>query len=374
MTRWILLAVLVVAVSAAGTFFITSSPMADLERASASATQKPDGPLPAVVVAEDLTHHFTVMAVETSDSHVWTLKNEGQGDLVLKGGHASCTCTVPDLKEGETTVVKPGQAYKLRVEWKPKAAGRFQKTAQIFTNDPKHESLTFEIEGDVRPPIVMSPDLEVLDMMLVSNDKEHDYYLLFYSPDQPEMKILSATTTRPELLEVTEEPLDDQQKAWLKQQKARGGHKLRIRAKPTSMLGLFNEELVVKTDHPGAPEFKKLVTGRIVGPVSVIPTTVKLNVTSAKGATALATIMVVGQEHTNFDVEKKPENLKVAIAPVDEKSKAGGDVKSHAYRMTVTVPPGTPPGIIQEPIVLKTDNPKARELKVDVYIQVLGEI
>ncbi len=68
---------------------------------------------------------------------------------------------------------------------------------------------------------------------------------------------------------------------------------------------------------------------------------------------------------------KKPDALKVAIAPVDEKIKE--NAAGRGYRMTVTVKPGTPAGVIDTPIQLKTDHPKAAEVVVPVEIQVLGE-
>ena len=36
--------------------------------------------------------------------------------------------------------------------------------------------------------------------------------------------------------------------------------------------------------------------------------------------------------------------------------------------MTVTVPPGTAPGPVDGEVILKTDNPSARELKIPVSI------
>ena len=38
--------------------------------------------------------------------------------------------------------------------------------------------------------------------------------------------------------------------------------------------------------------------------------------------------------------------------------------------MTVTVPPGTPGGLVDDRIVLKTDHPQAGEIKIPVSIYV----
>jgi len=54
----------------------------------------------------------------------------------------------------------------------------------------------------------------------------------------------------------------------------------------------------------------------------------------------------------------------VAIAPEDRPGAMG------KYRMTVTVPPGLSPGLVDEPIVLKTDHPKGGEVRIPVMIYV----
>ena len=59
-----------------------------------------------------------------------------------------------------------------------------------------------------------------------------------------------------------------------------------------------------------------------------------------------------------------PENLEVSIAR-DDRPDAPGQ-----YRLRVTVRPGTPPGVLDRPIVLKTDHPKAGEVRIPVSIYV----
>ena len=54
----------------------------------------------------------------------------------------------------------------------------------------------------------------------------------------------------------------------------------------------------------------------------------------------------------------------IAIAPSDPNS----EEQKGRYRMTVKVPPGVAPGKIMDEIVLKTDHPKATELKIPVDV------
>ena len=67
---------------------------------------------------------------------------------------------------------------------------------------------------------------------------------------------------------------------------------------------------------------------------------------------------------TKFTIERKPEKIDVQIVP-NEQSGAKG-----RYRLIVTVPRGTPPGLIDDEIVIKTDHPKVSEIKVPVNVVV----
>ena len=75
--------------------------------------------------------------------------------------------------------------------------------------------------------------------------------------------------------------------------------------------------------------------------------------------------MVRGGKETHFEVASAPEKLKIDIVPDDSPGMKG------RYRMTVTVPPGTPSGKIEGEIVLKTDHPQVQELKIPVDLIVL---
>ena len=87
-------------------------------------------------------------------------------------------------------------------------------------------------------------------------------------------------------------------------------------------------------------------------------------VNGKEGASGQLTMLVREGRPTNFKVLRKPEKLEVSVAPNDTPTLKG------RYRLTVTVPPGTPPGLIDDEIIFQTDHPKVSELKVPVNIVV----
>ncbi|HEX8204383.1 MAG TPA: hypothetical protein VF590_28145, partial [Isosphaeraceae bacterium] len=191
------------------------------------------------------------------------------------------------------------------------------------------------------------------------------------SPDRPDLKIQPPAASRPQFLVATVGPLTDQDREKLKIE--RGGYRIDVDLKPGMPLGTFREELAIATDHPGRPEVRLPVSGNVVGPISTVPETVDLSgVLSNRGRVAVYMLIVRGQESTHFELAKVPEKLKVTIAPADETQDSGAAAKMRRYRMTVTVPPGTDPGVIAGSIVLKTDHPLAGEVKIPVKVVVVG--
>lgn len=75
-------------------------------------------------------------------------------------------------------------------------------------------------------------------------------------------------------------------------------------------------------------------------------------------------LTVRGGRDTHFEVAGAPEPLKVTIVP-DEKSGRKG-----RYRLTVTVPPGAPAGLVNQRIILKTDHPQVGQIEIPVSIYI----
>jgi hypothetical protein len=72
--------------------------------------------------------------------------------------------------------------------------------------------------------------------------------------------------------------------------------------------------------------------------------------------------MVRGSRETHFEVIQKPVGVQVAIV------RDGAPPPDRRYRITVTVPSGTPAGIINDRIRLSTDHPAVSVLEIPVYI------
>lgn len=368
MKSWILLIVLVVAITTAATVAVPLL-TADATNKFAAPSVKPDGPSPTLEVSEKLAHEFGNMPFDTEGKHSWHFHNKGPGVLEIRNLGTDCSCTIAQLGKDSSAVVQvpPGKSEPIELTWNTRSnPGPYRKTARIGTNDPTKPEVILSVEGTVQPAVMTVPSDPAINFQSVSNDSPHTYQLAVFSADRPELKITRMVTSNPALLAVESRPLTKEECEGFK---VSAGHSITLTLKPTPNLGSFAEELLLETDHPQRRELKFTVLGNVEGPVVLAPTSVILHdVLSHSGAEKELTMLVRGREETKFTVAKKPEGIDVAIAPIPTSGAAAG--KLARYRMTVKVLPGTPAGKIKDEIVLKTDHPLASEVKVPVDVLV----
>lgn len=377
MMRWVMLVVLVVLLSAAIPLVLSALPTEDeAVPGLIPANTERNGPTGSAEVEGELTYEFGNMAYGNTGKHTWTIKNTGEGPLELLKGSSTCSCTVADFEKDPKTGVavdkiklKPGESHEITVSWTPKGRGPFHKETSIETNDPENPVIWFRINGEVRFALETLPQTDVLDVGRVPNSQGAEAKMALFSPDRPETKVLDVTTSRPELVEVKVLPLDENELKELKEMNVETGYRLAFTIKPTSEVGDFREEVVVKSDHPQMQTMKLTVSGRLEGPINVIPNGIRIDgATSSDGGKQAAILSVTDHRETRFEVASAPEGLRAEIDSAP-KSSAG-----HAllYRMTVSVPPGTPPGVISGDLVIRTDHPNVKQLTVPVHAVVLS--
>lgn len=370
MMRWAVLTLLVVAASAAVPLIIMNLPESTPDRAVRHAAPIKKGPTGRVAVEGEAKHEFGTMAFHTKGEKDFVLKNVGEAPLELYQGATSCQCTVANFKnEEETIALKPGEETTLKVTWNPKQPGKFTQTVSVKTNDPTRPEVKFTVEGTVEPALVTFPNPASLDFGSIPNSEPHLARIAVSSPTKADLKIVSIKSDRPELFKATFEPLTPEERTFLKFD---SGYQIKVELQPTKTLGIFQGEVVVETDHPLEKELRIPVGGKLIGSITALPESVRLgNVRGVEGGTGSILLSVRRDEPTQFEVESAPENLKVEVSPVDVKPGADGNARQ--YRMTVSVPRGTAPGVIDGMIVLKTDHPQADHLKIPTHVTVRGD-
>jgi hypothetical protein len=375
MKPWIILIVLAVTITAASTVAVSFLSVEPSGKDFAyPAPPKPDAPPPALVIDEDLTYNYGVMAQQTQGKHAWPFKNTGPGPLELRGTATSCSCTSADLfeekdgKTGKTITLQPGESRPIQVTWNTKLNdGKWGQTVTIGTNDPMRPQVVLGFMGTVRPAITTVPGDPSLSLGAVSNEESTRRRIALFSADRPDLKILRVASSNPDLVVAEARPMTPEEAKGMKAEK---GYAIEVTVKPSPNLGEFAEEILVETDHPQKSELRFKVKGKVTGPISVTPEKATVRgATSGDGGSEALTIWARGRPEVSFAVEKKPPGMDVTVEPIPAPN---ASAKGSKYRMTVKVVPGIESGRIVDEIVLKTDDPKVKELRVPVDVLVQG--
>ncbi|MDX2037564.1 MAG: DUF1573 domain-containing protein [Isosphaeraceae bacterium] len=369
MMRWILLSLVVVALAAIGTvasFYlspVTTEVISNLRTTPDPSRTGPPGK--AVVVEGSTTYDFGTLPQKTEGSHEWTIKNEGEGELVIQMGKTTCSCTYAEPKEGEQVRLKKGETKKIKVTFNTKEWDKFHQQAPILVmNDPDTQEITLTIDGVVRPAIVTYPADKVFALATIANDATVTRDAAIFSIDRPETKVLSTSVSNPDAVSVEVREMTPSE---CEQFNIKQGRRLVVSLKPNAKLGQFSEEVSVKLDHPNQDSVKFTLVGTRVGPISVFPDRIRLfDVRAREGATQTLTMLVRGKDDTKFTVDHAPKELEVAVASMGK----FGDGKVQKYQLTIKIPPNSRPGSINDDIILKTDHPGAAELKIPVSVVV----
>jgi hypothetical protein len=371
MIRWIVLVVLLVSLSAAGTVAVQlwqsrGSDQPALPRVPVT----PKGPQAKAVVDGKLVYEFGTLPQRTTGKHTWIVHNTGEADLELMMLSSTCSCTLAKFKNGTKAVVKPGESTEIDLEYETRENnGEYLKGAEIGTNDPELESFSLRVRGLVFPPVITYPPEPVVNFGQITNETDDSIArIAVYSLDRPETKVLKITGSKDYITGATVELTPEEIKTLPHQgENIKRAMKVNLKIGSAMPLGLFREEALILTDHPKQPEVRVSLTGKMNGPINAMPGLVLMHdVYSKAGGKGEIRVIVANRRPTKFEVVKKPEKLQVEVVPSDADKQPG------SYRLIVTVPPGTPPGRFEGDIELTTDHPKAKTVLIPLSIWVLN--
>jgi hypothetical protein len=361
MSRWVILSVVVVGLTATATFL--SHYLPDSETALRVPVNTSTGPQPKLEIDQEPIYTFGKMSQYEAGKHTWQIKNNGQGNLeIWMEGKPTCSCTIAKLENNQKAMVKPGESTTIDLEWNTKDFQDSYSQGAVFgTNDPSRPIFRLTVAGKVYPAVIVFPQ-PTIQFASIDNEETHKSRIAVFSPDRPQMKLTKVSTSKPGLIVAHMTPMAP---AEAKKLKVDAGHEVIVEIKPGMALGQFHEELIIETDHPKEPRLKVTVAGKVKGPITVVPEGLRMsNVAGLRGASGEITLLVRGGQETHFEVDHKPAKLEVIITRDDTPTMKG------RYRMTVQVPAGTPAGPVHDEIVLRTDHPKVSELKIPVNILV----
>lgn len=324
-----------------------------------------NGPFGKAVPVE-MTYDFGVLSIGSKGSHVFVVKNEGQGPLRVKTGKTSCIqCTVGGVSREDD--ILPGESVDVTIKWEIKSPNeKFRQWAEVHTTDPDNKRIELSIEGRVDRPLRLTPE----DVWVVGDllpDVPTVVRGTLYSLILDEVTIDKFECVNPHV-SVTWEPATPETLAELK---AKSGVQITVSVAASSPLGPLRESITLVSPHNGGTSIQLGLTGQRSGPIEFKgprwnPETNFLTLgefPANKGIKSKLYLYVrdLEGELVVESIEQKYNAVKFTFPPT---GKVIG--KSKLYEVEVEIPPGSSAkrrGEDAEQIRLKLNHPNAKEYR-----------
>ena len=303
------------------------------------------GPWPKLAF-DEANFPFGRMAVKEENSHTFAIRNEGDADLVMTTGKATCKCTTFSV---EKDVLKPGEETKLVINWHGGAGPdrAFSHGGPLYTNDPKNKEVMFTVRGAIEMPVEVLPQL--WSMGNISMDKPGSLTAAIASKLYEQFEVESVECAS-RYVTVTAHPMTVEEKA---KDHYVSGFRLDVILAADAPPGKLEEEIKINVKGiEGIPSIMAQLTARkngnfILQPLDgamFVPDKLLLQLgqfEATVGRSAKLLLIVDEKDMTEpfqiANVEANPPFLK---AEIEELGKSTSTV--HRYAVKISVPPGRP--------------------------------
>lgn len=351
--------------------------------------------LPPRLVADRIDHDFDVMDPHTIGTHIFTVRNEGNGPLRFLDHRSDCKCTVGRFPREP---IPPGGEAEIEIEWKTQSNNeRFEHSATVETNDPETPQLTFTIRGNVLVHAGASPPQFAFSSVRPGVATESTSIISSQVWESFEIRDISSSLDG---LTWQVEPATSEE---LESQRARCGYRLTVRLPDDLDQGPFTHEIRfhLQPSHASAEEAREYrlpVTGKVLrrlavyGPGIDRAGNVSLGVIdSQKGHTHRLIVKVYDQDqqirlrqshvHPDFLKVRLMPYATAGVATTDGSESTDGsetDVRGTKglYRLEIEVPAGTLPGRYlggqSATVHCEFDHPRISELQLRLQFTVAG--
>jgi len=130
----------------------------NIQNKPSSTIQNNAGPQPRILVSEEEWDFGKVTRGE-KPTHIFVVKNGGEGDLIIGGLKESCACIEASIS---ATLIQPGESAELKVSYDTTDyVGKDEKHLHIYSNDPQvpDKRINLYVETEVLQIPNLTPNL-----------------------------------------------------------------------------------------------------------------------------------------------------------------------------------------------------------------------
>ena len=153
MPKNIIIFILIVAVIVLGSVLVFSNIQNNSSNTtqsnSSNAIQNNSGPQPRILVSEEEWDFGKVIQGE-KPTHIFIVKNGGEGDLIIESLKESCACIEASIS---TNRIKPGESAEVKVSYDTTDyVGKDEKHIHIYSNDPQEPDKWISLYVETEKP------------------------------------------------------------------------------------------------------------------------------------------------------------------------------------------------------------------------------
>ena len=131
----------------------------NIQNNSSNTIQNNTGPQPRILVSEEEWDFGKVTRGE-KPTHIFMVKNGGEGDLIIDSLKESCACIEASIS---TNLIEPGESAELKVSYDTTDyVGKDEKHLHIYSNDPQvpDKRINLYVETEVLQVPNLIPNLQ----------------------------------------------------------------------------------------------------------------------------------------------------------------------------------------------------------------------
>ena len=302
----------------------------------------PQGRAPKAVAANPL-YDFGTALEGTMVSHTFTIKNNGQGYLDIRGVKTSCGCTTGNPSK---THIAPGEESEIAVSFDT----HFQKGHQVrtitaVTNDPDNPQVAMTMQGIVKKQVEAQPGEISFGNVRKGTEDTREVVVNDLNPHGPFQ--VGPVSNSNSSIKVVQEKRPD----------GKPGALLKVSLLKTMPVGQFDDTIKITTNRV---PLQVDVFGTVTGDLNIDPTQVSFGIVP-RGQDIVRIFKLSNQGPHPVKV------LEVSSSSPAVDATAEPVTPGKEYKVTVTLRHGTPDGQLRGNLTIKTDDPDQATLNVPFY-------
>src|SRR5208282_3326756 len=302
----------------------------------------PPGRAPKAVVANPL-YDFGSALEGTMVSHTFTIKNNGQGYLDIRGVKSSCGCTTGNPSKMH---IAPGDESEIAVSFDT----HFQKGHQVrtitaVTNDPGNPQVAMTMQGIVKKQVEAQPAEISFGNVKKGTEDTRELVVNDLNPRGPFQ--VGPVSNSNSSIKVVQGKRPD----------GKPGALLKVSLLKTMPVGQFDDTIKITTNRV---PLQVDVFGTVTGDLNIDPAQVSFGIVP-RGQDIVRIFKLSNQGSHPVKV------LDVSSSTPAVEAIAEAVTPGKEYKVTVTLMHGTPDGQLRGNLTIKTDDPDQATLNVPFY-------